>query len=143
MDDWLKHCWGQVLQINVENQDPMPTLSVAYFIVKNRLLYYHCTTAASPVISSTKIDNVMDLAHAHLLDGHLGPRNILEKTRDQFQWPGMVTEVSPLPMVPLVPENTTLEASSGTLNSSALHQGPIQMGGHGPARATPKVCLWL
>ncbi|KAK3526405.1 hypothetical protein QTP70_025434 [Hemibagrus guttatus] len=44
-DDWLKHCWGQVLQVEGVITHPGNQLSVAYFLVKGGLLYNHTFTS--------------------------------------------------------------------------------------------------
>lgn len=58
-------------------------LPADYFLVRNWLLYYHCDSCGKPcellVMPHLKIDTVMHLAHIHLLGGHLGPQNVLEK----------------------------------------------------------------
>ncbi|KAK3514296.1 hypothetical protein QTP70_012913 [Hemibagrus guttatus] len=41
-DARLKHCWGQVLQVEGVNTHPEDPLPAAYFLVKGGLLYY-CT----------------------------------------------------------------------------------------------------
>ncbi|KAK3554748.1 hypothetical protein QTP70_033442, partial [Hemibagrus guttatus] len=40
-NDWLKHCWCQVCEINRVNTDPTQCLPTSYFTVRNGLLYYH------------------------------------------------------------------------------------------------------
>lgn len=39
-DNYLKHCWGQVLEVDGVKQQPDHESDP--FLVKRRLLYYHC-----------------------------------------------------------------------------------------------------
>lgn len=39
----LKHCCDKVLLIDGENKDPNQVFPMAYFLIKNDLLYYHCS----------------------------------------------------------------------------------------------------
>lgn len=73
-DDWLKYCWGQVLQINGDNLHLNQGLP--YFMVKRGLIFYHCSHWDEPcdllVVLWTKINSMMHLAHSHPLSSHLG-----------------------------------------------------------------------
>ncbi|KAK3559203.1 hypothetical protein QTP86_005199 [Hemibagrus guttatus] len=96
-DDWLKHCWSQVHQIDGVSADPTQGLPTSYFAVKNGLLYYHterrgehCNIVMVPQPHNPLL---MHLAHSHPLGGHLGARNTLENRRDWFTWLGMDSEV--------------------------------------------------
>ncbi|XP_060748945.1 uncharacterized protein LOC132861438 [Tachysurus vachellii] len=96
-DDWLKHCWGQVLQVEGVNTDPAWPLPPLYFLVRNGLLYFHTDRRGEPcdllVVPRQRTPPLLHLAHTHPLGGHLGPKNTLEKLRDRFTWPGMNTKV--------------------------------------------------
>lgn len=86
-----------MLQVNGENQHPNKELPTAYFMVKNGLLYYHCSCCGNLcellVIPRSKIDSIMHLAHYYLLGGHVGLLNTLEKIQCQFHLLGMVAKV--------------------------------------------------
>lgn len=47
----LKHCWGQVQEIEREKVNPTMNLLATYLLVHNRLIYYH--TAMQPALRYT------------------------------------------------------------------------------------------
>ncbi|XP_053479304.1 uncharacterized protein LOC128606843 isoform X2 [Ictalurus furcatus] len=96
-DSHLKYCLAQVRQIEGIDQSPNQRLPSSYFLVKGDLLYHRTNrrgeTVDPLVVSKARTQALMHLAHAHLLGGHLGARNTLEKLKDHFVWPGMDAEV--------------------------------------------------
>ncbi|KAK3523233.1 hypothetical protein QTP86_024513, partial [Hemibagrus guttatus] len=96
-DDQLKHCWGQVLQVEGVNTHPGNQLPAAYFLIKGGLLYYHPECHGEPcdllVVPHTWTALLLHLAHTHPLGRHLGPRKTLENLKDHFTWPRMQMEV--------------------------------------------------
>lgn len=94
VDGHFKHCWNQVLEIERQIQVGLAT----FFKVKNRLLYYYCHHLGKLcdllIVSCSKINSLIHLAHYHPLGGQLGEKNTFEKIRDCFHWPGIVMEVN-------------------------------------------------
>lgn len=67
----LKHCWGQVLQVEGVNKDPKAQLPSSYFLVWDGLLYYrtecHGETCDLLVVPRSRTALLMHLAHSHPL----------------------------------------------------------------------------
>ncbi|KAK3548312.1 hypothetical protein QTP70_009582 [Hemibagrus guttatus] len=85
---------GPSSPVNTHLGNPLP---MAYFLVKGGLLYYRTKRRGKPcdllVVPHSRTALLLYLAHTHLLGGHLGLRNTLEKLKDHFTWPRMQTEV--------------------------------------------------
>lgn len=77
-DEWLCHCWYQVLVIEKEKQHIGGVLPSNYFLVRQGLLYFQ-----------NFLHSYAPTPHPFPLCGHLG----VEKIREHFHWCGMVTEV--------------------------------------------------
>uniref|UniRef100_A0A9J8C449 Gypsy retrotransposon integrase-like protein 1 n=1 Tax=Cyprinus carpio carpio TaxID=630221 RepID=A0A9J8C449_CYPCA len=45
------------------------------------------------VVPRSKIQTVLELAHAHPMAGHLGAQNTAQRIRDRFHWPGLEGDV--------------------------------------------------
>lgn len=68
-DHQLKHCWGQVLQIDRENINPNQVLLAACFMVSNGLLFEQCD-CHSPAISSLCPPQRLTWSHCHASGPH-------------------------------------------------------------------------
>lgn len=66
---------------------PVPQPRTAHGLLPSRE-YYHCNHWGEPcdllIFLQTKIDSIMQLAHAHPLGSQLRPQNTLDKIWDQF-----------------------------------------------------------
>uniref|UniRef100_A0A9J7XPR1 Gypsy retrotransposon integrase-like protein 1 n=1 Tax=Cyprinus carpio carpio TaxID=630221 RepID=A0A9J7XPR1_CYPCA len=95
-DERLKHCWSQVRVAEGEDLQPAPH-PTPHFVVQNGLLYW-CRAAKGEektllVVPRSKVQTVLELAHAHPMAGHLGAQNTAQRIRDRFHWPGLEGDV--------------------------------------------------
>uniref|UniRef100_A0A8C1LU18 Gypsy retrotransposon integrase-like protein 1 n=1 Tax=Cyprinus carpio TaxID=7962 RepID=A0A8C1LU18_CYPCA len=95
-DERLKHCWSQVRVAEGEDLQPAPH-PTPHFVVQNGLLYCVAQRRGEEktllVVPRSKVQTVLELAHAHPMAGHLGAQNTAQRIRDRFHWPGLEGDV--------------------------------------------------
>lgn len=123
-DDKLRHCWGQVRQIDVLTN----TLTSDYLLNFSYQMECQGQMCNLLMMPHSKTLILIHLAHTHLLGGHLGSQNTLEKLWDRFLWPSIDAEIRTfcrqcpqctepwkLPPMPLIPQGNSCccSATSG------------------------------
>lgn len=75
-ENWLKHSWTHLWIIEEDPVQLHQPLPVAYFLICNSMLYYHCDHHGEPqdllIVPCTKVESVLHVAHTQQLGGHLG-----------------------------------------------------------------------
>lgn len=85
-----------MIQIDGENQQDDQALPTSYFLRKwGAALKLHQAPGQCILllVTQSKINLLIHIAHSHSLGSHLGARNTLKKLRDHFHWPGMKAEI--------------------------------------------------
>ncbi len=95
-DERLKYCWTQVRIVEGKDTQPPPH-PTPHFVVQNGLLYCIAQRRGEEakllVVTRSKTETVIELAHSHPMAGHLGAQNTIQRIRDRFHWPGLDADV--------------------------------------------------
>uniref|UniRef100_A0A8C5LTZ1 Gypsy retrotransposon integrase-like protein 1 n=1 Tax=Leptobrachium leishanense TaxID=445787 RepID=A0A8C5LTZ1_9ANUR len=96
-DPTLVRAWENVMMINGEPVDPGNRLSFPYFISNDDMLY-RVYKKNNEIIEQLVVPKpykkvVLELAHGHLLGGHLGTEKTTERVLQRFYWPGVQKDI--------------------------------------------------
>nr|XP_015210947.1 PREDICTED: uncharacterized protein LOC107078390 [Lepisosteus oculatus] len=96
-DGNLRHAWGHVRKTDGEWCTDPNTVSYPYFMTKNNLLYQVQQKGQEEVeqllIPRPYQMKLLNLAHSHLMGGHLGVKKTSERLLSRFFWPGIYKAV--------------------------------------------------
>lgn len=110
---------------------------------KTSMCYYHCRQHCEPcdvlAMPQSKIYSIMQLAHSHLLERHLGPQNSLEKIRLH-----MVTKVCNFCQRCLQCQHTSpYKQTPALLIPISIIKAPLKWVGMDLVRLLPKVSVFM
>lgn len=96
-DETLKGAFSNVGVVNGAPQEPGADERYPHFAMNGNLLY-RVTKVREELVEQLVVPKpyrrmVMDLAHSHVLGGHLGADKTLERVLQRFYWPGCYREI--------------------------------------------------
>ncbi len=105
-DERLKYCWTQVRIVEGKDTQPPPH-PTPHFVVQNGLLYCIAQRRGEEakllVVTRSKTETVIELAHSHPMAGHLGAQNTIQRIRDLSTGPAWTPRTPPpTPLIPLL-----------------------------------------
>ena len=96
-DPTLLRARENVVKIDGELVNPDERIALPYFIIERDLLYRVSQriedTVEQLVVPKPYRKMVLELAHGHILGGHLGAEKTRERITQRFYWPGITKEV--------------------------------------------------